>query len=69
MGETKLSSQLEEDFWPASDLHPTHGIYPEFDPQDGIPADEKWTFQFLKSGSFKYHDHLNPFFRGIIFVK
>jgi hypothetical protein len=56
-------------FWPASDLHPTHGIYPEFDPKEPIDPDKTWTFQFLKSGRWKFHDHLNPYFRGIIVVK
>lgn len=56
-------------FWPASDLHPTHGIYPEFDPQTGIRSDEVWHFQFLKSGRWKYHDHLSPQFKGVIVVE
>lgn len=55
-------------FWPASDLHPTHGIYPEFDPQEPIDADKSWTFTFNKKGSWHFHDHLNPFYRGTIIV-
>src|SRR3989344_2946990 len=46
------------DFWPASDLHPTHGIYPEFDPREPIPAGQNWSFIFKKAGEWKYHDHL-----------
>lgn len=56
-------------FWPASDLHPTHGIYPEFDPQEPIDPQGSWQFKFDKKGSWKYHDHLNPFYRGVITVK
>lgn len=56
-------------FWPASDLHPTHGIYPEFDPQEPIDMDKSWTFTFNKTGSWHFHDHLNPFYRGTITVK
>src|SRR5690606_14344550 len=55
-------------FWPASDLHPTHGIYPEFDPLSPIEPDNSWTFQFLKSGRWKYHDHLAPMYKGEIVV-
>lgn len=56
-------------FWPASDLHPTHGIYPEFDPQEPIDLDKSWSFTFKKSGSWRFHDHLSPFYRGTITVK
>lgn len=65
----EFQSALQEPFWPASDLHPTHGIYPEFDPQEPVEAGSSWQFTFDKSGSFKYHDHLSPFFRGIIIVE
>ncbi len=65
----EFTTNMAEPFWPASDLHPTHGIYPKFDPQEPIEPDKTWTFQFLKSGRWKFHDHLNPIFRGTITVK
>ena len=46
--------------WPASDLHPTHGIYPEFDPQENINPGQSWSFVFDRVGQWKCHDHLNP---------
>ncbi len=55
-------------FWPASDLHPTHEIYSEFDPQKPIAAGESWSFRFDKIGMWKYHDHLDSYFRGTIEV-
>ncbi len=55
-------------FWPASDLHPTHKIYPEFDPKEPIDADKTWSFKFDKVGAWKYHDHLAPLYRGTITV-
>jgi len=55
-------------FWPASNLHPSHGIYPEFDPLEPVPANESWTFRFDKVGNWKYHDHLSPFYRGVVNV-
>ena len=64
-----FKTALKEDFWPASDLHPTHRLYPEFDPLQPIDATYSWTFQFLKVGAWKYHDHLNPYLRGTIIVK
>lgn len=58
-----------EDHWPASNIHPTHGIYPEFDPQAPIPPGKSWEFRFDKAGSFTYHDHLFPALTGVITVK
>lgn len=54
--------------WPASDFHPTHGIYPEFDPLAGIPPGEEWSL-VLKPGRWHYHDHLYPNLTGTIEVQ
>ncbi len=55
--------------WPASNLHPTHGIYPEFDPQEAIDPGEAWSFVFKKNGAWRYHDHLYPQMTGSIEVR
>ena len=68
-GDTVIfTSTTERDFWPASDLHPTHTIYPEFDPREPVPSSKSWTFKFDKVGSWKFHDHLFPSQRGVINV-
>ncbi|HET7098647.1 MAG TPA: cupredoxin domain-containing protein [Patescibacteria group bacterium] len=54
--------------WPASDLHPSHLIYSEFDPKEPIKTGESWTFQFDKVGEWGYHDHLSPYITGTITV-
>lgn len=54
--------------WPASDIHPTHEIYPEFDPKKGIEQGKSWTFKFTRVGEWGLHDHLFPHFRGKITV-
>jgi plastocyanin len=54
--------------WPASNVHPTHGIYPEFDPQRPIPPGESWTFVFTKVGNWRMHDHLISRIAGTIVV-
>ena len=54
--------------WPASDFHPTHGIYPEFDPERGLNPGGEWGI-VLKTGKWHYHDHLYPNFTGLIEVK
>ena len=56
------------DRWPASNDHPTHLIYPEFDPQEAITAGSSWSFQFNKVGDWGYHDHLRDEITGTIRV-
>lgn len=63
-----FKTDREKPFWPASDLHPTHEVYSEFDPRQPIEPGHTWTFQFDKSGEWKYHDHLSPYHRGVIKV-
>lgn len=54
--------------WPASDLHPTHTLYPEFDPQKPIGPGEEWSFTFEKTGEWGFHDHLSPYITGKVIV-
>lgn len=54
--------------WPASNLHPTHTLYPEFDPKQGIAAGQSWQFTFQKAGTWKYHDHIFPQYSGTVIV-
>lgn len=63
-----FSTTRSEMFWPASDLHPTHAIYPAFDPQQPIDPKKSWSFTFDKSGTWKYHDHITSVYRGTITV-
>lgn len=69
VGETVAFRSTNGDlFWPASNLHPSHGIYPEFDPLGPVQPDNVWSFTFDKPGEWKYHDHLAPYFTGVITV-
>lgn len=63
-----FTTTRENPFWPASNLHPTHEIYSEFDPKQPIDPKNSWSFQFNKAGSWNYHDHIHPNFRGKITV-
>ncbi len=54
--------------WPASNIHPTHQIYPEFDPKRPIAPGESWMFTFTKVGVWRWHDHLYPEIHGTITV-
>jgi plastocyanin len=55
-------------FWPASNLHPTHELYPEFDPREPIAPGDSWTFVFKRVGEWGYHDHLKANKRGTVKV-
>jgi plastocyanin len=69
--------------WPASDVHPTHEVYPGssikkcgtpeqdkiFDTCRGLKQGESWSFVFNEVGEWYYHDHLNPSWKGEIVVK
>jgi plastocyanin len=68
-GETvTFTTTTDKEFWPASDSHPTHDIYTDFDPKQPIASNKSWSFVFTKAGSFKYHDHLVSNQRGVINV-
>lgn len=55
--------------WPASNIHPSHSIYPEFDSLKGINPGENWSYRFEKAGSWRFHDHIYPEMLGTITVK
>lgn len=70
-------------YWPASNFHPTHRLYPDsgiekcgtpeekkiFDACRPVAPGEKFEFVFNYPGKWKYHDHMNPQFKGTIIVK
>jgi plastocyanin len=58
----------EHDFWPASDLHPTHALYAEFDAKGAMPPGGEWAFTFTREGVWRYHDHQAPGLRGVVRV-
>jgi hypothetical protein len=63
-----FKTDLNKAFWPASDIHPTHGIYPEFDPQEPVDSNSSWSYKFEKPGKWSYHDHLSPYYTGTVNV-
>ncbi len=63
-----FKNNSSQSFWPASDPHPTHTAYPEFDAKEPIPAGGKFQFQFAKAGTWGYHNHLNPSITGVVNV-
>jgi hypothetical protein len=63
-----FKSDVSREFWPASDFHPTHNIYPAFDPRRPIEKGTSWDFVFERAGVWKYHDHLASDITGEIVV-
>lgn len=69
--------------WPASAMHPTHKLYPGtgiekcgtsaqdtiFDACKGYASGGSWEFRFNESGTWKYHNHLQPSHFGTIIVE
>ncbi len=55
--------------WPASNIHPTHHIYPEFDPRAPVAPGQRWAFTFDRPGAWNYHDHLAPDVSGAVVVE
>ena len=54
----------------ASDPHPTHTGLPGFDSKNDLEKSASFNFNFDKTGTFGYHDHLNPeTFKGFISVQ
>ncbi len=81
---TFLNKDMEK-HWPATDIHPTHTLYPGsdikkcfdgtsdktklFDSCHGLEQGESYIFTFNEAGTWEYHDHLNANLKGIIIVK
>jgi len=64
----KFENKTDTSVWPASDIHPTHELYPEFDARGPIAPGGIWEFTFDQIGTWRYHDHLNPNVKGTIQV-
>jgi plastocyanin len=58
-----------ESFWPASNEHPTHAAYPEFDAKIKIADGKTYEFVFMNPGAWGYHNHLSPKMMGVVVVK
>ena len=68
----------DQPHWPASNIHPTHRMYPEsgsdycgtegqstsFDACGALMPGDSYTFTFEYPGIWRFHDHLNPEFSG-----
>ena len=63
-----FENQGNQAHWPASDVHPTHEIYPVLDTKRPLAPGLKWGFVFKDEGTWSMHDHLNPHFKTTVTV-
>lgn len=64
-----FTNQSPAKIWPASDPHPIHTGLAGFDAKKGLAQGESFQFTFTKTGTFGFHDHLNPAHKGTIIVE
>ncbi len=54
--------------WTASNPHPAHTILPTFDQFKGSEPGSVYQYTFDQVGTWRYHDHINPSFGGVVIV-
>ncbi|MCB9818357.1 hypothetical protein H6787_02620 [Candidatus Nomurabacteria bacterium] len=62
-------NESDTDMWVASNVHPAHDILPTFDQFGTTEKGGVYTYVFDKAGDWKYHDHINAAFEGVISVQ
>ena len=67
--QVRFVNASEKSLWPASSIHPTHQIFPEFDSGAPVGAEGVWAFTFDKPGFWRYHNHMAPEHSGLIVVE
>jgi plastocyanin len=65
----EFENKSSDDAWPASNVHPTHRLYPGFDAKKPLLPGASYSFMFTKPGRWGYHNHLAPDIQGTILVK
>lgn len=55
--------------WPASDPHPVHTAYGEFDSNRSLRKGETYSFTFTKKGNWGFHNHMMSSHTGMVTVK
>lgn len=64
-----FTTTRQNQFWPASNEHPSHTIYPAFDAKRPLEPHESWSFTFDRAGEWGLHDHVRSYYTGIIYVE
>lgn len=62
-------NQSDRKMWVASSVHPSHRDLPGFDELKGEAKGSSYEYTFVKAGTWKYHNHLDPGSQGSITVR
>lgn len=72
-------NESSSDMWVASNIHPTHSLYPlksdsdcigsSFDQCASVPNGEVWEFTFTEIGTYGYHSHFRASKKGTVVVE
>ena len=62
-------NQSSSGLWVASDSHPDHTDLPGFDSENSLAQGANYIYTFTRVGSWGFHNHLSPGFRGTIVVE
>lgn len=54
---------------PITDPHPEHDGYKGFDSVRDVPQNSNFTYTFTKSGTWAFHDELDPAVKGTVIVQ
>jgi plastocyanin len=55
-----FKNDSQSNVWPASNPHPAHTMYPEFDPRRSLMPGDTYEFTFDRVGKWGYHNHIGP---------
>ena len=64
-----FKNESSKSMWVASNPHPIHTDYSDFDAKRGYKKGESYQFTFTEAKEYSYHDHLNSGNEGTIKVE
>ncbi len=64
----RFVNRSDKRMWIASNIHPSHEIYPELDAKAPVPPGDDWFFTFDQVGFWRYHNHMASQKAGIVVV-
>lgn len=64
----RFRNESDTDMWVASNDHPFHDDYPEFDAHGSVRRYGEYTFTFDRVGTWGFHNHANHVHEGVVSV-
>jgi plastocyanin len=63
-----FTNNSKNSLWVASSVHPTHLELPGFDQLKSVTSGGTYEYVFVKTGTWKYHNHMLPDDTGVVIV-